>query len=109
MKSKEVGELATVILHSFTDQDSEEKTNDKYELVLVDLVQRKVLGRKPDVTTAVFNETKDAIIAGLDTHENGLAVLKADASLSDLTVINLTFPDLHNEIGVDKFRLLWIQ
>ena len=59
------------------------------------------------MTTAVFNSAENAIIAGLDAHENGLAVLDLD-SLDEISNINLTFPKLSEDISVDKYRLFWI-
>ena len=94
--------MATIILQTGNAQDV------KYELFLFDLDKSVVIGRKQDVTSAVFNSAKDAIIAGLDKTEDGLAVLKADESLAELTTINLTFPNLNENIGIDKYRLFWI-
>ena len=59
-------QYATVVLQT---------PDDKYVLHLVDLAQKKTIGRKENVTTAVFNIAGDAIVAGLDTQENGLAIL----------------------------------
>ena len=39
--------------------------------------------------------------------ENGLAILSIPTLYEELA-INLTFPNLHEDIGVDKFRLFWI-
>ena len=74
----------------------------------MDLNKKSVIGRKAGVTTAVFNASKDAIVAGLDKNENGLVVLQIDESLAELNTINLTFPGLHEAVGVDKYRLFWI-
>ena len=52
-----------------------QSSDDKYELQLVDLNTLKTVAKKDNVTTAVFNQAEDAIIAGLDTMENGLAIL----------------------------------
>ena len=81
--------------------------DDKYELQLVDFNTLKTVAKKDNVTTAVFNQAQDAIIAGLDTMENGLAILGIP-DLDEQLAINLTFPNLHEDIGVDKFRLFWI-
>ena len=81
--------LATIIL----------ETDEKFELFLLDLDKNEVIGRKQDVTTAVFNSTEDYIIAGMDKHEDGLVVLKADESLEEVNKINLSFGNqLHENI-----------
>ena len=59
------------------------------------------------MTTAVFNAAEDAIVAGLDSHENGLAVLDLN-TLDEISHMNLSFPGLSDEISVDKYRLFWI-
>ena len=61
------------------------------------------------MNSAVFNQAKDSIIAGLDKNENGLVCLKADESLEELNTINLSFPDLDESIEIDKYRLFSIE
>ena len=68
-----------------------------------------VLASRADVNSAVFNQAKDSIIAGLDKNENGLVCLKADESLEELNTINLSFPDLDESIEIDKYRLFSIE
>ena len=70
VKSDEVRQnYATVILQS---------PDDNYELHLVNLDTHVKIASKQNVTTAVFNAAEDAIIAGLDAHTDGLAVLDLD-------------------------------
>ena len=92
--------LATLIL---------ENDDKPHKLFLLDLDKGSVLGSKENVNSAVFNAAQDAIIAGMDTTEDGLVVLKADGSLAELTTINLTFPKLNDDIEIDKYRLFWIE
>ena len=50
--------------------------DDKYVLHLVDLNMHKTIAKKENVTTAVFNIAEDAVVAGLDAQEDGLAILE---------------------------------
>ena len=93
-----IQKYATVVLQT---------PDDKYVLHLVDLNMHKTIAKKENVTTAVFNIAEDAVVAGLDAQEDGLAILDIP-TLQEQLKINLTFPDLHEDIAVDKYRLFWI-
>lgn len=75
-------------------------------LILVNYGTAAVTHRKSDITSAVFSANGQSIIAGKDAMDENLLVL--DLSLIQKNAIKLSFPDLHEDIEIDDFRVLWV-
>jgi len=66
-----------------------------------------------NINSAVFSEDGRRIIAANNDHIDNIVVFDAQTAdvdrLNRLSSITLTFPDLHEDIMVDKYRLFTIE
>ena len=60
------------------------------------------------ITSAIFSEDGRLIIATGDGHDRNILVFDADTML-ELSKITLSFPDLHKDVSIDKYRLFTIE
>ena len=60
------------------------------------------------ITSAIFSEDGRLIIATGDGHDRNILVFDADTML-ELSKITLSFPDLHDDVSIDKYRLFTIE
>lgn len=61
-----------------------------------------------EITSAIFCEAGRLIIAAGNGHDENILVFDAN-SVEKLNAITLSFPDLHEDVKVDKYRLFTIE
>lgn len=79
-----------------------------YSMVIVNLDNGKVSKTIGEITSAIFSEDGRLIIAAGNTIKENIIVFDSQSG-SQLNMIKLSFPGLHENVKTDEYRLFTIE
>ena len=80
----------------------------RFSLSVINFKTGDLIKTVDEITSAVFTKDGKLIIAAGNGHDKNILVFDAN-SVDELNAITLSFPGLHERVGVDQFRLFTIE
>ena len=80
----------------------------RFNLSVMNLESGELIKTVDEITSAIFCEAGRLIIATGNGHDENILVFDAN-SVEKLNTITLSFPGLHDDVQIDKYRLFTIE